>query len=363
MDVLTRIICSRAGLECALAHDSNRMRDADWAAGQVAQSCVVGDSLVAAALATYGGALPEPGRQQLVQQLVLGDLAAQKIPLSPLPAWASPLRVGYLVTPHEEAVLRAEWVGPGGAEAEGAGRGARWRDGAGETLSCAVTVQCVGWPVLVDPTGRGLEWLQRRYDRAGRVLHRACMHDAGLDRLAAQCAAAGEHLLIMGPLAPVAPGVLGLVQRRMRLRKRAVVLDPHSGLGAIPVAPGFRLFLHCGLGRAAVDPLLASLCTLVNLAAGAGSFHAAAVDAAVALDHPRPPRPAFLRPLPGAGASPEARRAGAGPAGSETAGAGAGKRAVEAAGAAVREEGWEEDEDEVQLHASVMEMEEVSVCG
>jgi hypothetical protein len=213
--------------------------------------------------------------------------------------------------------------------------------------ACAVALRCVAWPLLVDPSGRGLAWLRRRYAGAGRPLRCASMADPGLGRLAAHCAAAGEPLLVTGPLAPAQPALLGLLQRRMRLRKRAAALDPWSGLGAAPVPPGFRLFLHGGPGRAAADPLLAPLCTVINLSPCAARLPAAVVAAALFQDFPPPPRPG------GGGASPPLLPA-APPAGrgAGEGGAGAGAGAGEGAGAE-----WEVDEAE--LEADLLDLEEV----
>jgi dynein heavy chain len=128
--------------------------------------------------------------------------------------------------------------------------------------SAAIALTCTSWPLLIDPDGIGLQWLQAHCAAQDIDMLAASHQQADLVDVVLQCLAAGIPLAICGPLSSLRPELLSVVLRTFFVKKRATVVD--VGGMCVEVHPDFRLFLCTGLSSSGFDPHLGHVCTMIN---------------------------------------------------------------------------------------------------
>lgn len=186
------------------------------------------------------GLMDAAGRTAFMQDNVLADLRAQKIHVSTSSILST------LSSPATVAGWRMMGLPRDDFFAE----------------SAAIALNCAPWPLLIDPDGIGLQWLQAQFAAQNVDLVSVSQQHANLVDVVVQCLSSGTPLAIYGPFSTLRSELTSLVARTTYVKKRATVVDI-GGL-CVEVHPEFRLFMCTGLSSSGFDPQLGHVCTMIN---------------------------------------------------------------------------------------------------
>ncbi|XP_048056692.1 dynein axonemal heavy chain 11 isoform X1 [Megalobrama amblycephala] len=202
------------------------------------ESTLCGDVLLTAAFISYAGSFSKRYREELLHNLWMPYLRAQKVPI-PMTEGLDPIS---MLT---DGATIAKWNNEGlpGDKIS--------------TQNATILTNCERWPLLIDPQLQGIKWLKSRYGNSLKVIN---LSQKGYVDVIEQAVVSGEPVLIENLEETIEPVIDPLLGRHTIKKGRCIKVGDKECY----FHPDFRLILHTKLANPHYKPEIQAQTTLIN---------------------------------------------------------------------------------------------------
>uniref|UniRef100_A0A8C2BI93 Dynein axonemal heavy chain 11 n=1 Tax=Cyprinus carpio TaxID=7962 RepID=A0A8C2BI93_CYPCA len=202
------------------------------------ESTLCGDVLLTAAFISYAGSFSKRYRHELLYNLWMPYLRAQKVPI-PMTEGLDPIS---MLT---DGATIAQWNNEGlpGDKIS--------------TQNATILTNCERWPLLIDPQLQGIKWLKSRYGNSLKVIN---LSQKGYVDVIEQAVVSGEPVLIENLEETIEPVIDPLLGRHTIKKGRCIKVGDKECY----FHPDFRLILHTKLANPHYKPEIQAQTTLIN---------------------------------------------------------------------------------------------------
>uniref|UniRef100_A0A673MZ54 Dynein beta chain, ciliary-like n=1 Tax=Sinocyclocheilus rhinocerous TaxID=307959 RepID=A0A673MZ54_9TELE len=202
------------------------------------ESTLCGDVLLTAAFISYAGSFSKRYRHELLHNLWMPYLRAQKVPI-PMTEGLDPIS---MLT---DGATIAQWNNEGlpGDKIS--------------TQNATILTNCERWPLLIDPQLQGIKWLKSRYGNSLKVIN---LSQKGYVDVIEQAGLSGEPVLIENLEETIEPVIDPLLGRHTIKKGRCIKVGDKECY----FHPDFRLILHTKLASPHYKPEIQAQTTLIN---------------------------------------------------------------------------------------------------
>ncbi|XP_039545600.1 dynein heavy chain 11, axonemal [Pimephales promelas] len=202
------------------------------------ESTLCGDVLLTAAFISYAGSFSKRYREELLHNLWMPYLRAQKVPI-PMTEGLDPIS---MLT---DGATIAKWNNEGlpGDKIS--------------TQNATILTNCERWPLLIDPQLQGIKWLKSRYGNSLKVIN---LSQKGYVDVIEQAVVSGQPVLIENLEETIEPVIDPLLGRHTIKKGRCIKVGDKECY----FHPDFRLILHTKLANPHYKPEIQAQTTLIN---------------------------------------------------------------------------------------------------